>query len=680
MRIRIALIFVLLTAVSLTVYAKDEKKESEEASELLELFADQESANEQEATEQNSDTADSNVVSVTEQVKEQSNFSQASASIQKKLQDSIDELNRLREQVIEEKVPLSRKLRELQSELLEVRQEYKDTTRMLDSRTLDLSNLRERIKDRKQEASYLSHLLGEYINKFESRLHIAEIQLYKDILEPAKLAPENKTLSEKEIYEKQAALLTVSLDRLFDAFGGVQFKGHAVDSTGDGLVKQGTFSMIGPIAIFKSDDGQVVGTIETRLNSLEPTIIPFSNILDTEAASNVISNSSGMIPIDPSLGNAYKLEKTKETFIEHAQKGGVVMIPIFALAGAALLVALYKAVFLLSKRKPSARKIRALLNAVTAKDEKAAMAKAKSVGGPVGKMLVTGVEHIKEPRELIEEIMYEKVLATRLKLQRFLPFIAISAASAPLLGLLGTVTGIIKTFKLITVFGSGDASSLSGGIAEALITTEFGLIVAIPSLLLHAFLSRKAKSIINQMEQSAVIFVNHVSKTIHQENDAQNVLSKLKLTASQTEDILKNIRNQAQLSGPESVRPYSDDTAGAIMNTPVISVNKTATVAEAIDRVRNANISDDVDNVFVVDEYGKFAGQVMIHQLLTKPEQTQVEALASANTNNVFVRIDTHKNEVNDLFSKYDVVNMPVLDHEDQLVGWVKRNGNGDGK
>ena len=138
---------------------------------------------------------------------------------------------------------------------------------------------------------------------------------------------------------------------------------------------------------------------------------------------------------------------------------------------------------------------------------------ARKVRGPLGRMLTTGVEHLEETQELIEEVMYEKVLTTRLRLQSMLPFIAICAASAPLLGLLGTVTGIINTFKLITVFGSGDVKSLSGGISEALITTKFGLIVAIPSLLLHAFLSRKAKGITDQMEKAAVAFINQVMRT-----------------------------------------------------------------------------------------------------------------------------------------------------------------------
>ena len=74
------------------------------------------------------------------------------------------------------------------------------------------------------------------------------------------------------------------------------------------------------------------------------------------------------------------------------------------------------------------------------------------------------------------------------------PFVATVAGAAPLLGWLGTVGGIIATFTTITLFGSGDVKILSGGISEALITTKYGLIVAIPALLAHAYLSRRAKA------------------------------------------------------------------------------------------------------------------------------------------------------------------------------------------
>ena len=94
---------------------------------------------------------------------------------------------------------------------------------------------------------------------------------------------------------------------------------------------------------------------------------------------------------------------------------------------------------------------------------------------------------------------------------------ALTAAAAPLLGLLGTVTGMIKTFNLITIFGTGDAKSLSSGISEALVTTELGLVVAIPSLILHGLLSRMARQKLGDMEQTAVGFINGVIGTRHQD-------------------------------------------------------------------------------------------------------------------------------------------------------------------
>src|SRR5207247_4170899 len=113
-----------------------------------------------------------------------------------------------------------------------------------------------------------------------------------------------------------------------------------------------------------------------------------------------------------------------------------------------------------------------------------------------------------EKKEYIEEIVYEKMLGARTKLERGIPFLALAATTGPLLGLLGTVMGMIATFKLISSFGSGDPKQLAALISEALICTATGMAVAIPSLLFHAFLSRKAKGIIGSMEQTAVGFIN----------------------------------------------------------------------------------------------------------------------------------------------------------------------------
>jgi biopolymer transport protein ExbB len=433
----------------------------------------------------------------------------AKSRVQQQLEQSLAQLSALREQMAAEKVPLSRQLSELESELINVRLEYQKTARLLDSRTLDISNLRNQIKSRKEEITYLSNLLSEYARNFESRLHIAEIQRYREALDKARLAVDSSNLSQEDIFQLQTNLITTSLQRNYEMVGGTSFQGKAVDD--EGLVKDGTFILVGPSALFRSEDGQEVGAAQQRLGSLEPTIIPFLKEEDTQAAAQVVTNQSGYIPLDPTLGNAHKMEATQETFLQHVQKGGVVMIPIFVMAGAACLVALYKWLSLSLVRMPSQKRIHRFLDVVKNEGQRRAQEEAEAMRGPVGKMLAAGVEHMDEPRELIEEVMYEKVMATRLKLQGLLPFVAISASSAPLLGLLGTVTGIINTFKLITVFGSGDVKTLSGGISEALITTEFGLIVAIPSLLLHAFLSRKAKGIVDKMEKIAVNFLNYTS-------------------------------------------------------------------------------------------------------------------------------------------------------------------------
>jgi len=330
-------------------------------------------------------------------------------------------------------------------------------------------------------------------------------------LEQAKLALENTSLDQEAVYAAQAQLLMMSVDRLHDVLGGTRFAGSAVDS--GGLVQNGTFVLVGPSALFQAEDGATVGTAEQRLGSLEPAWIEFANPEDALAAAGVVQSGAGAFPLDPTLGNAHKIAATDETFLEHVQKGGPVMVPIFAMAGIALLITLYKWLTLTLLPKPSRKKIDALLKDLELQDQEAAAAKARAMNGPFGEMLAAGVAHVREPKELIEEVMYETVLKTRLALQRLLPFVAICAAAAPLLGLLGTVTGIIKTFKMITVFGSGDVKSLSRGISEALITTKFGLIVAIPSLLLHAFLSRKAHGVIGRMESTAISFLNQVGRS-----------------------------------------------------------------------------------------------------------------------------------------------------------------------
>jgi biopolymer transport protein ExbB len=143
-----------------------------------------------------------------------------------------------------------------------------------------------------------------------------------------------------------------------------------------------------------------------------------------------------------------------------------------------------------------------------------ARTEAERMKHPARHILEQGIAFVKEnpgaSRDDLEESLYERYLEAGPPLQRGLPIIAIAAATAPLLGLLGTVTGMMETFRLITVFGSGDARQLASGISEALITTEYGLVVAIPALILHALLSRKVQGVKSTMEMTSLAFLNGV--------------------------------------------------------------------------------------------------------------------------------------------------------------------------
>ncbi|MEX0950862.1 MAG: MotA/TolQ/ExbB proton channel family protein, partial [Gammaproteobacteria bacterium] len=110
----------------------------------------------------------------------------------------------------------------------------------------------------------------------------------------------------------------------------------------------------------------------------------------------------------------------------------------------------------------------------------------------------------------------ETILREMHPLQRGLGAIAIIAAVGPLLGLLGTVTGIIETFQSITLFGTGDPRLMSAGISEALVTTVLGLVIAIPLLFIHSFLSSKSNAVIQILDQQSAAYIAAIAESEHQ--------------------------------------------------------------------------------------------------------------------------------------------------------------------
>jgi biopolymer transport protein ExbB len=118
------------------------------------------------------------------------------------------------------------------------------------------------------------------------------------------------------------------------------------------------------------------------------------------------------------------------------------------------------------------------------------------------------LQHARSHAEVLEDVAAEALLKEVPRAERFATAITVAAAVAPLLGLLGTVTGMIATFDIITEFGTGDPRKLSGGISEALITTQLGLVVAIPALLLGNLLNAWANGIMGRTERAALALLN----------------------------------------------------------------------------------------------------------------------------------------------------------------------------
>lgn len=127
---------------------------------------------------------------------------------------------------------------------------------------------------------------------------------------------------------------------------------------------------------------------------------------------------------------------------------------------------------------------------------------------PLGKVLATGLINAKHGRDIMKESIVDAASHEIHELARFLNLLGSIAAITPLLGLLGTVIGMIKVFNAIVLQGAGNAAVLAGGISEALYTTAAGLAVAIPSLFFHRFFSRRIDEISILMEQEAIKLVD----------------------------------------------------------------------------------------------------------------------------------------------------------------------------
>jgi biopolymer transport protein ExbB len=230
-----------------------------------------------------------------------------------------------------------------------------------------------------------------------------------------------------------------------------------------------------------------------------------------EPAAAFFAGRDGTVPSDPSGGKALKLREAHGTLLAHIQKGGVVAYVIIATGLLAAIMIVQKALDLrrLSAGDPAA--VGATLRSVAEGDWAKAEQQTMGLAPTVRELFLVGLENTDGRKEILEEHLQAVLLRQRLHFERRLPMLAVIATAAPLMGLLGTVVGMVRTFALITVFGTGNAAKLASGISEVLVATELGLVVAIPTLILHGFLSQRIQKILSGLERYALEFVTAVS-------------------------------------------------------------------------------------------------------------------------------------------------------------------------
>ncbi len=214
------------------------------------------------------------------------------------------------------------------------------------------------------------------------------------------------------------------------------------------------------------------------------------------------SATDGVAPfaLDPTRGQILSLLVQTPNLQERIDQGGVVGYIIIGLGVIALVVALERLI---------------VLAMVSAKVRRQTRSPDNPGNNPLGRVLQVYHANPRADVETLELKLAEAVLKETPGLNRALLFLKIIAVVAPLLGLLGTVTGMIVTFQAITLFGTGDPKLMAGGISQALVTTVLGLCVAIPTVLLHAVVASRARRLTQILEEQATGMVAEQAERLH---------------------------------------------------------------------------------------------------------------------------------------------------------------------
>ena len=398
------------------------------------------------------------------------------AELTRNIQTSQRELGAVEASVARERGDLAQRLAAAQNRVLDLRERAIAARRLADEQTLTLQQIETRLEEWRNQSRFQSNLLAGFLDK-TGRRRLSEqgtIDLRRDLT----ILTEHLNAQQGRLYPRWQQTRVV---------------------LPDGQLADGDVLHVGPVGWFHRAQPEQSGLVRK-----DEGMTRVSLLLSGSAEAGIEDlhqSSAGVITFDPTLTRALLLAETQESLWQHLRRGGFWAIPIVLFGLFASTIAVLKAVSLYRLPIPVPALAERVQSALARGDE-AVRKLTEQVRGPQGELVRIAIAA--EAQEARDDRLHGTLLQQRIRLERWLSAIALTASVSPLLGLLGTVSGMIATFQAMSLFGAGDASAVSGGVGEALINTELGLVVAIPALLAHALLSRKAKSYLAQLESDAV--------------------------------------------------------------------------------------------------------------------------------------------------------------------------------
>lgn len=387
-----------------------------------------------------------------------------------RISNAQSQLNKTETRIAAERAKLAKELGRLERQVNALEQQTAAARRQADEKNLSLSKLQERLQQWTSQRNYQNNLLQQFLRQ-QGQNDSAAQPLDEQLQRISQLAADSERWLEPafvpaELVQENGSITPaqrLSLGPVHWMLAGDQaFRAQQQD--GEWRVMQ-TLSGSGQQALLALQQGE---------------------------------NAS--LTFDPSLSLATQIPD--ETLPEHLQKGGIWVVPILLFALLALTIAALKGVQLTRLPKVVSYTPAALLNLLQLSDKGQGLSPLKA--NSMQQRLLTLAQQSPSARERDDQLFLQ-LQQDRVHLERRLTAIAITASVSPLLGLLGTVSGMIETFRMMTLFGSGNPEVVSGGIAQALITTELGLVVAIPALVIHSLLSRRARRYYQELENFAIL-------------------------------------------------------------------------------------------------------------------------------------------------------------------------------